>query len=375
MARDKYDRPNEEITKEQTDSSSSRPLENDDEIHLETADLVKGGKKLSEANKKSTVANTLNDTFTSETAENAKGNFLVTIGYPGSGKSTFNSHLYRMCRHAHTTETLLASGKDASSIEAKEAMEARLNAWQRTYTISQQVERTEKGEQNIFEIAFRVIPKSRPKLPLDLRLIEVSGEDLRQLTNQKAAQIPRSIGALLSDKKLNQRNVIIAFMVDPDPNSKAVELLINGLLSYMQVHSPKRLEKTNFCLIVPKPAKMIEVVKDYYDYNSDTWNEKYPKLSPDTYNEAKDIDRGLSKAYIETVRTQILESLKPFMKRGNTILQPFYIGEIENIEGEKERQISQSYRDASIIFKFLYETFHNGKKLKDPGFLGRLFGK
>ena len=106
----------------------------------------------------------------------------------------------------------------------------------------QQVTRTAEGEEHIFEIAFRVVPRTRPNRPLDLRIIEVSGENLRQLDNSatgdSVAQIPQAIGTLLNDDKLNQRNIIVAFMVDPSQDADPIEFLVDGFLSYMNVHGP-----------------------------------------------------------------------------------------------------------------------------------------
>ena len=42
--------------------------------------------------------NTFGDTFSADVAEQAKGNFLITVGFPGSGKSTFHSHITECVR-------------------------------------------------------------------------------------------------------------------------------------------------------------------------------------------------------------------------------------------------------------------------------------
>ena len=183
-----------------------------------------------------------------------------------------------MCEEIHHVDPLHATGQPPNSVDP--VMESRLNAWRRRYHLREQVERTDQGEANIYEIAFRITPKTRPASPLDLRVIEVSGEDLRRLDNSSTgastAEVPQAIGALLNDEKLNDRNVMVAFMVDPDPDTDPVEFLVDGLLSYMNVYGPKRLKKTKFCIIIPKPLKILEALKEYKTQYPDIWA-RYPK--------------------------------------------------------------------------------------------------
>jgi ribosomal protein L32E len=328
------------------------------------------------------ASNTFGDTFGVDVAEQAKGNFLITVGFPGSGKSTFHSHIYRMCEELHHVDPLHASGQPPGTVDP--IMESRLNAWRRRYHAREQVESTISGEANIYEIAFRVVPKTRPSKPLDLRIIEVSGEDLRQLDNSatggNVAEIPQAIGALLHDEKLNERKTTIAIMVDPTPDASPVEYLVDGLLSYMNVHGPKRLKQTRFCIIVPKPLQMLEALQEYKNQYPDIWSTLPKKPTLEAYRSAKDVDGNLTSFYLAVFKKNLVQRLKTVAVDGGIMRSQFYLGEIEEQffedEGEEkpiEVLTSINYRDASTVFSFIYEGF-TGFKLK-PGVWDRFRGR
>lgn len=327
-------------------------------------------------------SNDFGDTFSVDVAEKARGNFLITIGYPGSGKSTFHSHLYRMCEEIHHVDPLHASGQSPNSVDP--VMESRVNAWRRKYHMREQVDATEMGEANIYEVAFRVTPRTRRSFPLDLRVIEVSGEDLRKLDNsttgESTAEMPQAIGTLLSDKMLNERNIIVAFMVDPDPDADPIEFLVDGLLSYMKVHGPKRLRKTKFCIIIPKPLQILEALTEYKEQYPDIWARYSKKPTLEAYKVAKDVNGNLASFYLSVFKKNLVQRLKTVAPKGGIMRSQLYLGEIEQQFEEDEGQerpvdvlTTVSYRDAAEIFSFLYEGF-TSKKLK-PGALDKLRGR
>lgn len=328
------------------------------------------------------ASNAFGDTFSVDLAEQAKGNFLITVGFPASGKSTFHSHIYRMCEEIHHVDPLHASGQPPGTVDP--IMESRLNAWRRRYHAREQVDSTGTGEANIYEIAFRVVPKTRPGKPLDLRIIEVSGEDLRQLDNSttggNVAEIPQAIGALLQDDKLNERKTIVAIMVDPTPDAIPVEYLVDGFLSYMNVHGPKRLKQTKFCIIVPKPLQILEALREYKNQYPDIWATLPKKPTLEAYRSAKDVDGNLTSFYLAIFKKNLVQRLKTVAANGGIMRSQFYLGEIEEQYFEEEGEerpvevlTSINYRDASTVFSFLYEGF-NGIKLK-PGVWDRLRGR
>jgi len=328
------------------------------------------------------TGNAFGDTFGVDIAEQAKGNFLITIGFPASGKSTFHSHIYRMCEAEHHVDPLHASGQPPGTVN--EVMESRINAWRRRYHAGEQVDSTGTGEANIYEIAFRVVPKTRPNKPLDLRIIEVSGEDLRQLDNsatgRNVAEIPQAIGALLHDDKRKQRKTIIAIMVDPTPDASPVEHLVDGLLSYMHVHGPRRLKQTKFCVIVPKPLQILEALREDKEQYPEIWAASRKKPNLETYRSAKDVDHNLTSFYLGRFKKNLVQRLKNTVADGAILYSPFYLGEIEsqNFEEEGEEKSVEvltmiDYRHASTVFEFLYEKF-NGLKLK-PRVWDRIRGR
>ena len=327
-------------------------------------------------------SNDYGDTFGLEAAEQARGNFLITIGYPGSGKSTFHSHLYRMCEEIHHVDPLNATGQPPSTVDP--VMESRLNAWRRRYHLREQVERTDQGEANIYEIAFRITPKTRPNVPLDLRVIEVSGEDLRKLDNSSTggskADIPQAIGALLNDEKLKDRNVIVAIMVDPDPEADPIEFLVDGLLSYMNVNGQRRLKQTKFCIIIPKPLKMLEALKEYKTQYGDLWAKLPKKPTLEAYKTAKDVDGNLASFYLSIFKKNLVQRLRTVAPKDGIMRSQLYLGEIEQqfvedegVEVPIEVLTTVNYRDSAAIFGFIYEGF-TGKKLK-PGAWDKFRGR
>ena len=327
-------------------------------------------------------SNSFGDTFSEDLAEQAKGNFLITVGFPGSGKSTFHSHLYRMCESTHRVDPLHATGKRPGTVDP--VMESRINAWRRRFHSNVQVESTDSGDANIFEVALRVFPKTRRKKPLDLRIIEVSGEDLRKLDNSttgsNVAQMPPALGRMLHDDKMEARKVIMAIMVDPTPDAMRVEHLMDGLLSYMSVHGKKRLKQTKFCLIVPKPAQMIEALVEYRDQYPEKWAKLPKKPSLERYKTDKDIDGKLTSFYLTVLKGTLIKRLKTLATEGTIMRTQFYLGEIEQqfydedgVEKSEEVLVTPNWRDATTVFTFLYESF-NGIKLK-PSLWDRIRGR
>jgi len=229
-----------------------------------------------------------------------------------------------------------------------------------------------------------VTPKTRQNLPLDLRVIEVSGEDLRKLDNSASgasvAEIPQAIGALLTDEKLNERKVIVAVMVDPDLDADPIEFLVDGFLSYMNVHGPRRLKATKFCIVVPKPLKILEALQEYKKQYPDLW-EKHPRRPTlEAYRSAKDVDGSITSFYLSVFKKNLVRRLMTVAAKDGVMRTQFYLGEIEQQFTDEEGQevavevlTTINYRDAATVFNFIYEGF-TGKKIK-PGALDRLRGK
>lgn len=192
-----------------------------------------------------------------------RGNYLLTVGNPGSGKSTFQRQL-AMCLLTSKEEFsgTLITGADWSAQNL-------LNRWLQEWTVRQSFPAPTKVDE-VTEFAFRVTPHERKHLPLEFNIVEIAGEAFVRLQLQEtgapvtaAPQLNPGLAALLASPNVN---LVVALAVDGEIGIGQVNKdrqLIDDLVFSTFLRLLGQLRPEGVCspasvmIVVSKPAKAL----------------------------------------------------------------------------------------------------------------------
>lgn len=321
--------------------------------------------------------------FSPSRANKADGNYLITVGYPTSGKSTLHSQLYRLGEKKYQLEHLHMTGDKRGEISPH--MEAKLDLWKRKFTEREAIDANAENE--LYEVAFSLTPPRKRDPRLDLRIIEVAGEDLRKLDStpggHEVSRLPEALEILLNNRDYSKVKITVAFIVDPSEDAEDVELLVNGFLSYMRANNPERLRHISFVVVISKPMEIVRELKQYQKAFKSDWDRLKNPPPLGRYKEPKDVDQAAAQTYIKCFRADMWRRLRNEASKngeGKLFLSKLYIGDFKSTEyieeGERiktEIMVSESFTDANRILGFIYQSF-TGREL-NPKSMWNIFAR
>lgn len=315
--------------------------------------------------------------FSPSRANKAEGNYLLTVGYPTSGKSTLHSQIYRLGEKKYQLAHLHMTGDKPGEISPH--MEAKLDLWKRKFAERETIDGNAENE--LYEVAFAITPPRKRDPKLDLRIIEVAGEDLRKLDStpggHEVSRLPEALEILLNNRDFVKVKITVAFIVDPSEDAEDVEFLVNGFLSYMRANNPERLRHISFAVIISKPMEIVRELKLYQRAFKSDWDRLTNPPPLGRYKEAKDVDQAAAQTYIKCFRADMWRRLRNETAKAKTsklFLSKLYIGDFMSTEYEEDGErvktdlmVSESYKDTDRILGFIYHSF-TGRELNPKSF-------
>lgn len=282
--------------------------------------------------------------------EMRRGNYIITFGFPGSGKTTFQSSLLRYLFHVgpFATEPMHEVGSgSAPNFESSRVITQWMEQWRAgTFPKSNAI-----GEHEIREIAIRVQPVEGVKTELELGMLEVSGEMMQSVipTDFSEPKISRVVQSYLANPHVN---LAIILLVNPEVDDN--DSLFLNLLTYLDANLPHDVrERSGLMLLVSKPDAALKKLKEV--------DRNYAMLS--------DLKGDAIEDYIEKFCPATYRFWDQWPSPKKKMIGRVYLGEIEQ-DGDKAKLIRPDFRSVENIFSWIYTHF-TGRRL-GPGRFRRL---
>lgn len=135
---------------------------------------------------------------------NFSGNYIVTVGNPGSGKSSLQNYIVWRLWHDE------GIAFDYQSQNGSHKHDANLNAWVQDFSRGYLPARTTQGLLQSYSIS--MAQRKRPKLALSF--LEVSGEDLVAIVPSQQSSQPPALDARLTELLASSCNFRFVFVSD-----------------------------------------------------------------------------------------------------------------------------------------------------------------
>lgn len=278
-------------------------------------------------------------------------NYIFTVGRPGSGKTTFQSHMLRYLNsggeHVVEADPVLAK----SNVEFRDLFLEWQDQWDRGHF----PRRSEAGRP--LDFRYIVTPNLDGFPPIRFGFLEISGEDFIQLAQKAVAGRPpellRSIDEFLNNPKVN-----IAFLfVCQGQDLKGDDLLFSQFLEYVKNGVGRDFQShCSAALIIADPETCQRRLA-------------HRLKRPEIEDEQLDID---------TFIRQFLPSSAARLARWKhrATIATFSVGTIvegKNAEGKPVPLIADpSFEDAKLIYDWLYHRF-TGKRIGvEEGFIPKI---
>ncbi|MFM9942759.1 MAG: hypothetical protein ACKVP7_25055 [Hyphomicrobiaceae bacterium] len=274
-------------------------------------------------------------------------NYIFTVGRPGSGKTTFQSHLLRYLNSGgdHTLDA--DPGLSRANVDFRDMF----LEWQDQWDRGQFPRRSEVGRP--LDFRYIVSPNTDGFPPLPFGFLEISGEDFIQLAKKskggKPPELLKSIDEFLNNPRLN-----IAFLfVCQGQDLKGDDLLFSQFLQYLKDKIGRGFEShCSAVLVIADP----ETCQERLAHKLGT---------PDIANETLDIDR-----FIKHFLPASAAKLARWKHRAT--IATFSVGTIVDDSDETGQPIKlitePSFEDAKLIYDWLYHRFTDRRIGVEEGF-------
>jgi hypothetical protein len=189
--------------------------------------------------------------------ESRAGNYLLSFGFPGSGKSTFQSFLYHYLVEVGSFET---QPQIDGFNETRNWDGLRLvNEWRRLWHQREFPARTAIGEENIREILLRVRPMRGVQTELNFGLLEVSGELMQTVMpgETRDPSLARTLQIYLDNPQIH---FVVVFIVDP-ARGRENDILFDNFFRFLDLNFPQRRNQMALALLISRPEVALNQLK------------------------------------------------------------------------------------------------------------------
>ena len=279
-----------------------------------------------------------------------RGNYLLSVGLPRSGKTVLQSYMTYYMDVAGTLNAELDIRETDGTInhEAQKIKTVWLESWKR----GELPDSTPVGEDEIRELRLDVTNKENNRQNFNLSFLEISGENfLNVVPNEQ--NIPRLFERLklfLTNKRIN---LTIAFVLKPndslDPTS--CDALFTNFITFIRNELNINISKRAGLVLVLPNTKEI--------FGKDDWQRS----------------RKDQKFYGKLIKDYIYQNFPATYKiyddwrDDKSKLMSFYIGDVEG-----DRLLNQDFDDVKGLIRLNYQLF-TGKKLQPKySLIKRLLG-
>ena len=308
-------------------------------------------------------------TFTSDEALARSGNYALTFGLGGSGKSTFHSYLLRYLEEGGRFNARMKIPR-LNNGEVDEQTRILLNQWRHQWKTGRFVEATGTTEAHIREIIYSVTPNRGVRDELNFGMVEVSGELLRTVMGGSTGRqtLPEAIHHLVANANVN---LILLIMVHPETPHN--DLLFTNLMDYVTERFPGRLPTLGLGVIIANPDLALEKLIEHTGGSATRADDPtYYNPSPSPFSHYRRLEDEAVIEYLKVMAPGILNRFRSW-ESDRKMITPLRLGDIELDPQTKRpfRLIHQDDEHISKIFAWLYKGFL-GKEL-GPTWYQRMF--
>lgn len=288
-----------------------------------------------------------------EGIDQATGNYLLTLGYPGSGKTVLQSFIYYyIATHGAFSGSLEKHRKGAQPSHFTQSL---LNKWVKDWSDGKLPESTRESVEAIREIRLRLTPKINTSKSFNFSFVEVSGELIKSVvpSEVQAGSIVETMHSFLTAPKSSK---MIVYVFDHNEHSNNDELF-SSLIQYLENAMPGRLDRYySLMIVVPNPNLVLERMSSNARFGGKYSSEN--ELTPEALRH-----------YLRVKAPQLVTTFRYWKKSKRGIFK-FHIGEVsQNASGDQILE-GFDFKDSGRIIDFCYQQFH-GEKLKE-GWFSRL---
>ena len=272
-----------------------------------------------------------------EIGELESGNCLLSFGYPGSGKSTFQWMMmnYLMNEGPFFAKIHVPARANGPSWEGRRI----INLWKSQWAEGRFPDPTPAREGDIREVSVSARTTKGRSLRIDFSFLEASGELLRQVVpgSGKVPHLTPLLRAYFDNPRLK---FIVMFMLNPDVEEN--DQLFASFITYLENNFLGLRDRMSLGVIVTKPE---ESLRRLQTFGAADGARNFPQLDNETL--LTYVNRFCGETY------QIWDNW-PEPKK--TLLSALYLGEVEMMEGEP-RLVVPDFHHIEEIFFWIFEQF------------------
>lgn len=178
-------------------------------------------------------------------------NYIIALGVPGAGATTFQSHITRYL--------VSESGMNVQLQSSDPEVQRKLTEWKHDWSEGNFPTASTVGD--VYELPFSITDLNRPKEVKNLTLVELAGERCVQLANGSTSGV-RFLDALLN----NPFNRIIFVLMISGTNPGQSDRVFARLLRYLseRFHTNKDIRKrVHFSVFVSNPKGAEQLLANY----------------------------------------------------------------------------------------------------------------
>lgn len=274
-------------------------------------------------------------------AARTEGNYMLSFGFPGSGKTTFQWMLmnYLMNEGAFRTTIHVPDGADGPDWEGRRIV----NEWKEQWIEGRFPEPTRASEADIREIAVHVEPGAGRRLALDFSFLEVSGELLR-LALPEPGRGPHLVPLIRACFENPRLKFVLMLMLHPDVEEN--DKLFPSFISFLDKEFPRLRERMSLGVIVSKPEASLARLREF---GSAHGRRDYPRFDEEALED-----------YLNRFCGETWQIWSNWPDQRRVLLSPLYLGEIQQMEGEP-RLVAPDFNHIEQIFLWVFERF-TGKR-------------
>jgi hypothetical protein len=285
-----------------------------------------------------------------EGIDKTTGNYLLTLGYPGSGKTVLQSFIYYYIATDGAYSGSLE--KHRKGAQPSHLTQTLLNKWVKDWSDRKLPESTRESVDAIREIRLRLTPKINTSKSFNFSFVEVSGELIKSVvpTEVQAGSIVETMHSFLTAPK-SKKMIVYVFDHNEDSNN---DELFSSLIQYLENAMRGKLDKSySLMIIVPNPNLVLQRISS---------DERYGRK----YSNINELTPAALRHYLRVKAPQLVTTFR-YWKKSKKGIYKFHIGEAsENATGDQILE-SFDFKDSGRIVDFCYQQFH-GTKLKEGWF-------
>lgn len=278
---------------------------------------------------------------TADVEAKTKANYIMSFGFPGSGKTTFQWFLmqFLMNSGSYRSEIHVPRTVNGSDWEGRRI----INDWKEQWIEGRFPEPTQAAESDIREITVSAAPTTGKDVKLEFSFLEVSGE-LLALAMPEIGRAPHLTPLLRAyfENCAKHPNFKIALMLLLHPDVEENDKLFASFMQYLDHEIPGLRSKMSLGIIVSKPEASLARLREYGAADGRMYYERF--------------DADALEDYLVRFCTETYTVWDSWPDASKTLLSPLYLGEIQEREGEP-RLVKPDFDHTEEIFLWLFEQF------------------